>query len=155
MINLFIQWSIESLVDSYAISYSFTDKRYSGLVTHHVECENDPQEFAYANFNLARQAMVSALQEIKPDLVFNVSETFYMAISAKQIRQALVGSGVPLSAIDAAIDSMQEPQRTFVKIEWDNSTMFERNHPMIEGLGGQLGLSPQQIDGLFIGASAL
>lgn len=76
-------------------------------------------------------------------------------ITARQIRLALLGAGVSLQMIDSAISQMPEPQKSYAQITWEYANVFEREHPMIEGLGSQLGLTSEQIDQLFLGASAL
>lgn len=76
-------------------------------------------------------------------------------ITAKQIRLALLGAGVSLDMIESAINELPEPSRSYAKVTWEYATIFEREHPMIEGLGTQLGLTSEQIDGLFIEASKL
>lgn len=76
-------------------------------------------------------------------------------ISSKQIRLGLLSSGFSLQMINDAISQMPEPQKSYAQITWEYATVFEREHPMIESLGTQLGLTSEQIDQLFIRASEL
>lgn len=77
-------------------------------------------------------------------------------ISPRQIRLWLINHGISLSAVDATIASIEnEVLRETTKIEWEFSPYVERNHPMINTLGGALGLTGEQIDQAFIEASQL
>jgi hypothetical protein len=76
-------------------------------------------------------------------------------ITAKQIRLALLGFGVSLDMIESAINELPEPTRSYAKVTWEYATIFEREHPMIAGLGAQLGLTSEQIDYLFVEAAKL
>lgn len=76
-------------------------------------------------------------------------------VTAKQLNLALLGAGVSLSNIDAIINQMTEPQKSYAKVSWEKATIFERNHPMINALGSALGLTMEQIDTLFVQASKL
>lgn len=75
-------------------------------------------------------------------------------VSMRQARLALLGAGL-LSLIDAAIDDMDEPDRSAARIEWEYATELRRDHPLITALASQLDLSEQQVDGLFIAAGQI
>ena len=85
----------------------------------------------------------------------NGSTWVSIPIAAKQIRLALLGAGVSLDMIESAINELPEPQRSYVRVTWEYATIFEREHPMITGLGAQLGLTSEQIDYLFVEAAKL
>lgn len=76
------------------------------------------------------------------------------AVTMRQARLALLGAGL-LSSVDAAIDAMSEPTRSAARIEWEYSNELQRSNQLLIALGPALGLSPQQIDELFVVASAL
>lgn len=77
-------------------------------------------------------------------------------VSARQVRLWLVGAGVGLSAVDAAIDSIADPaQREMVRVEWEYAPYIERSHPMLVPLGAALGLTEAQIDAAFVQAASL
>lgn len=75
-------------------------------------------------------------------------------ITPRQARLALLGAGL-LSSVDAAIDSLPEPQKSAARIEWEYAVTVERNSPLVTNLGGALGLTAAQIDDLFIQAVEL
>lgn len=75
-------------------------------------------------------------------------------VTMRQARLALHGAGL-LAGVEAAIDEMQEPQRTAARIEWDYSSEVYRNKPFVLLLSQALGLTDTQLDGLFIAAVSL
>lgn len=76
------------------------------------------------------------------------------AVTMRQARLALLGAGL-LSSVDAAIDAMSEPTRSAARIEWEYSNELQRSNPLVLALGPALNLTSEQIDALFIAASAL
>ena len=76
-------------------------------------------------------------------------------VSRRQARQALALAG-KLHLIQPAIDSLQDPlQRALAQIEWDDSAEFQRNWPLLTQLAAAVGISPEEIDDLFILANSL
>lgn len=76
------------------------------------------------------------------------------SVTMRQARLALLQYGM-LASVDAAIDSMSEPQRTAAKIEWDYSSEVLRDSPLVVQLSAALGLTEQQMDDLFAFAKTL
>ena len=76
------------------------------------------------------------------------------AVTMRQARLALLGAGL-LSSVDAAIDAMSEPTRSAARIEWEYSNELQRANPLVLALGPALNLTSEQIDAMFIAASAL
>ncbi len=75
-------------------------------------------------------------------------------VTMRQARMALIGAG-KLAQVDAAIASMQEPQRTAATIEWEYSNALQRSNPFVSQLGAALGLDAAAIDALFVEAAKL
>ncbi|MDM8181250.1 hypothetical protein [Marinobacter salarius] len=75
-------------------------------------------------------------------------------VTMRQARLALSAAGV-LPQVDAAINALDEPQRTVARIEWDYSQEVERNRELVQLLGPALGLSDDQLDDLFREAATL
>ena len=69
-------------------------------------------------------------------------------------RAMLAVSGIA-AQVDGLIVALPEPQRTVASTQWVYGNFIVRNHPMIEALGSQLGLTADQIDDIFIQASKL
>jgi len=77
-------------------------------------------------------------------------------VSARQIRLWLLGKGVSMSAVDAAIDALPDAvEREAVQVEWEYAPYVERSHPMLVPLAAALGLTEQQVDQAFVEAAVL
>lgn len=76
-------------------------------------------------------------------------------VTPRQIRIALTLAGISESFIDSAIDALSEPSRSVAKITWEYSTEIFRNNPLILSLAPAMGLTSEQVDGLFIQAAKL
>lgn len=69
-------------------------------------------------------------------------------------RAALAMAGLQASA-ESLIAALPEPQRTAATLQYEYGNFIERIHPLIDGLGAQLGLTSEQIDDLFRAAASL
>lgn len=76
------------------------------------------------------------------------------SVSMRQARLALLQAG-KLSSVDAAIASLDDPQKSEAQIEWQYAGTVERNSSLVATLGAALGFSAEDLDNLFITASAL
>lgn len=77
------------------------------------------------------------------------------SVTPRQIRLALVASGISMDYLDTFINNLSEPTRTTVKIWWEYSTLIERNTSILNQMTPLLGLTPTQVDNIFILASTL
>lgn len=75
-------------------------------------------------------------------------------VTMRQARLALSAAGI-LPNVDAAINALEEPQRTVARIEWDYSQEVERDRELVNVLGPALGLTDEQLDELFREAEKL
>ena len=75
-------------------------------------------------------------------------------VTMRQARLALLATG-KLAGVEAAIASLQEPQRTAAQIEWEYSNALQRSNPFVTQLGAALGLDAAGIDALFVEAAKL
>lgn len=77
-----------------------------------------------------------------------------LSVTRRQARLALLAAG-KLSAVEAAIASIADPiQQMAAQIEYENAT-WERSNPWVDQLGAAVGLTPADIDQLFITAASL
>lgn len=76
-------------------------------------------------------------------------------VTPRQIRLALLQFGINSSMIDAALNSLPEPQKSIALIEWNHSSFFERNWPLVDQVAALLGWTESQIDSLWILAANL
>lgn len=76
------------------------------------------------------------------------------SVPRKAARLALLNAG-KFHLVQPAIDALDEPDRTFVQIEWDDSLTFERDSSTLLLLAGAIGIDSDGLDQLFIAAEAL
>lgn len=77
-------------------------------------------------------------------------------VSARQIRLWLIRQGIALSAVDAAIDSIQDQMtRDSVRVEWEYAPWVKRSHPMLLPLATALGLTVDDVDRAFAEAAGI
>lgn len=73
----------------------------------------------------------------------------YPDVTPRQIRQALILSGITIQQIEDALNSLEEPTRTLAKIEWEYSTAFQRKRPIVSEVARILGWTEEQLDSLW------
>jgi len=71
-------------------------------------------------------------------------------VSRRQALRALHDAGL-LEAVQAAVSNADE----ITQIEWQTAGEFARNWPTLQTLASALGMTEQQLDGLFLAASKL
>jgi hypothetical protein len=75
-------------------------------------------------------------------------------VTARQARLALFQEGL-LANVESSIESLEEPQKTQAKIEWEYATEINRFSPFVEMLGTAMGLTKEQLNDLFVKASRI
>lgn len=76
-------------------------------------------------------------------------------VTPRQIRQALILSGVTMAQITDALNSLSEPIKSLANAEWEYSNAFDRKRPLVEAVGQMLGWTSQQLDDLWKFAGTL
>lgn len=76
-------------------------------------------------------------------------------VTPRQIRQALILSGISMSTIEDALNSLPEPTKSLALVEWEYSVAFIRSNPLVNSVGIILGWNTKQIDDLWRLASKL
>ena len=66
------------------------------------------------------------------------------AVTPRQIRLALIASGIALASIEAALAGNEA-----AKVEWDFALEIRRDHALLNAFAGSLGLTSGQVDNLF------
>lgn len=69
-------------------------------------------------------------------------------VNNSQMRAALAVGGL-LAGIEAFLDSLPEPARTVARIGWDYGNEIYRVSPLVQAAQAALGLTDEQVDGLF------
>lgn len=87
---------------------------------------------------------------------FPVAEEPLPPLTARQLRLGLVTNGFALDQVEATIAAIEDPERRAVaKIEWEYASQFVRAHRLIAQVGTALGLTEEQIDGMWAEAVVL
>lgn len=76
-------------------------------------------------------------------------------VSARQIRTALVLSGISISIIETALQSLPEPDKSVATIAWEYSNDFFRDNPLVNSLAPLLNLTEEDLDNLWTLARTL
>ena len=76
------------------------------------------------------------------------------SLSMRQARLALLGAGL-LASADAAIAAMPDATGDAARIEWEYAQEVRRDSPLLAGMIAALGLTTEQVNGLFVAAAAL
>jgi len=77
------------------------------------------------------------------------------SVTPRQIRQALILSGISMSMIDDALSALPEPVSSLAKAEWEYSISFDRRRQLVQQVGILLGWTPEQLDNLWIFAGSI
>lgn len=85
----------------------------------------------------------------------NAQSTVVPSVTPRQMRIALVLSGISISSIESIIDSLPEPDKSITKITWEYSTAFERTNPVLNAMAPMIGMTSSQLDSLFNLAATL
>lgn len=68
-------------------------------------------------------------------------------ITRRQLRLTLVRNGIALDDVAGLIEALPEGlAKEEARIEWDDAQQFERMHPTLLIIAGNLGLTPEQVD---------
>lgn len=74
-------------------------------------------------------------------------------LTARQFRLGLVSSGFTLAEAASVIEAMPEgPAKETVKIEWECATTFSRMHSLVANVSGELGITDEQLDTMWLAA---
>lgn len=106
-----------------------------------------------AQCQAALDASGTTMTQAEIDAVLN-APVIPQSVTMRQARLALLGAG-KLAMVDAAIDSMPEPNKSAARIEWEYSNEVQRHNGFVEALGPALGMTSAQIDALFVAAAKL
>ncbi len=99
-----------------------------------------------------KQQILNALSGFNPDYIWAVTyETPPLKpLTRRQFRLALAMNGFALADIEALINQIEDDmQRQIIQIEWQDTTVFERNNSSLFAMAALTGLSSAQIDELW------
>ena len=74
----------------------------------------------------------------------------------RQLRIALIQTGISLSTIEAQIDAISDPvQKEIARAEWEYALEIKKEHPLVGMIAAALNLTEQQINDIFVLAVTL
>lgn len=148
--------SVDKLANRSTIIEGVMQTRYPTFGSEIAALQGDPEKEA-------QHSMLKTLAKALADYWLNTTDkdfSYYPAkivpsrVTMRQARLALAANDL-LPDVENALASMAEPDQTNATIEWQYSQYVDREKPFVALLGGALGLSGDQLDGLFIQAAGL
>lgn len=127
----------------------------NGAVQSILDTDKDKSEFPDIEEFLVPCDDTVKCNQVYDGQSFVVSPPFFPDVTARQMRQALILSGVSLSMIDDALNSLPEPTKSLAKVEWEYSNMVQRNRPLVAQVSQMLGWNNAQLDALWLLAGSL
>lgn len=76
-------------------------------------------------------------------------------VTRKQMKLAMLRSGISMAMVDKFIESLDEPQKSEIKIYWQDSQEFYRQHPFLIQVSPLMGITSDVLDNLFILAKTI
>ena len=74
----------------------------------------------------------------------------------RQLRIALIQSGISLVTIENQIDSISDSvQREIARAEWEYALEIKKEHPLVDMIAANLNLTEKQVDDIFVLAVTL
>lgn len=74
----------------------------------------------------------------------------------RQLRIALIQSGISLATIESQIDSISDSvQREIARAEWEYALEIKKEHPLVDMIAVNLNLTEKQVDDIFVLAVTL
>lgn len=121
--------------------------------------EDTDEETAFTEFGQYQQIIMieGMTPEPKVGWVWDLNKMYanIPPVTPRQIRQALILSGVSMAAIEGALATLPEPTKSLAITEWEYSTLFERRRPLVTSVGVMLGWTSEQLDQLWKLAKSL
>lgn len=77
------------------------------------------------------------------------------SVTPRQLRQALIMSGINLGQVQTALYSLPHPIGALATAEWEYSISFNRRRPLVVQVGAMFGWNEDQLDDLWRLAGSL
>ena len=117
-------------------------------------CPDTPEDHAARVLQILGSDPASALQALIGGEVPAMPPRIPREIANWRAKAILASMGM-IDQVEAAIASLPEPERTVITVAWQGDARLARNGPTVTALAPALGLSPEQVDAMFIAAEDL
>lgn len=111
-------------------------------------CDDDADTTIDGVVKILTEEEYNALYEIELD------DRIPRVVTPRQARLALLQANL-LSNVNAAIESLEEPEKTQVKIEWEFASEIRRESPLVKKLANAMQLSNVELNELFVSAAQI
>ncbi len=110
------------------------------------------EDWAVGIFPMIDEDMVLATED-------NISKvpvkTEVNVVTARQLRQQLIGAGLMSLVKDAIVGIEDETEKAIIENYWEYSQEYELNHPVMQQFATVLGISEEETKAIFEAASKL
>lgn len=77
-------------------------------------------------------------------------------LTRRQAKLGLLSIGITGAMIDARISAIEDlNEQEYARIEWEEASLIERDHPLVADLAQAFDLPPSQVDDLWLWAAQL
>jgi hypothetical protein len=120
-----------------------------------IDTTSSPDDDVEYNRRIYAQALEGEVAAYVPPSLAD-QRISMVPLSARQLRLGLLQAGITGSTVAATLNAMPEgAEKESALIEWEYATTFVRTHELIGLVGSALGLTPEQIDTMWLAAAAL
>lgn len=106
----------------------------------------------------AERRVVVVVREVEPwsaeEIAAHRKAMVPESVTMRQARLAMLGAGI-LDDVEALIAQMPGDEGRAARIDWEYAQEVRRDWPLISYMAGDLGLTDEQVDGLFVAAAAI
>ena len=135
--------------DEYLVTPTIPRVKFAGVETFYYSFPDESTAKQMMNYSIDEEGN-EAYNPI-PKSVKSVPES----ITKRQARQQLILMGI-YDNVQPMIDAIEDDiERALANSYWNDSSIYERQHPQMVGLASALGIGTDQLDDAFIAASQL
>jgi hypothetical protein len=132
------------------------EKRPANVPLNYIWQFQDTDQLELDGFTVLNDEQFNLIISEQDDWFWNnLPQNVPSQITMRQARQALVLSGISLSSVEAAINSLPSPQKELAMIEWEYSSAVLRSNPLVNMIAQQMNWTSVDVDHLFIQAVSL
>lgn len=126
----------------------FSETKPDFSINHSVNGQIDPR-YDVENDLIIEGATPEKIDEYNKSLIPE-------SISQMKLRMQLILSGISIASIYAMIESIADPvQKEIIYTKWEYAVVFDRTDVTLNQMAQMLGITPKQLDEIFINGNLL